>query len=406
MINEQDKKAAVARILSSHEFKDASTYQDLLSFLYETTKSGEPPKEITIAKEVFGWKEFDAERDAKIRVYVYNLRKKLDSYYLNEGKNDKIKLSIPKGHYLITFELNKPLPVKSIHRRLVWINVILVIVLITANLMTWLAHTSLEQGDIKPFTQSLVWNDLLQSEMPTLVVFGDYFLYQDTTSQYKYFVRNPRVNSPQDFEEFVKGEPENKRVFRLTNLTLLGKYTVWCFNDIIRPLLRADVNVELRLASNLQWQDFQKNNILFIGSFKTLRILKNYLANVNFSYQVYPNTLYYHDLDADTTYAYHGPKREESGFVRDYAIVTKLPGPNKNTILTFSSTHDIGHMSVVESFTNPEYLSQFEKEYLAGKQPVRYFVAVFEVQGFERTGFFPKLLHFAEISPDYDFQLP
>ena len=103
MISEPDKTLSISRIIHSDELKDAKIYQDLLSYLYKATQKGEAPKEVTIAQEVFGIKEFDAERDAKIRVYVYNLRKKLDSYYLHEGKNDKVEVSIQKGLYLLEF---------------------------------------------------------------------------------------------------------------------------------------------------------------------------------------------------------------------------------------------------------------------------------------------------------------
>lgn len=337
-------------------------------------------------------------------MYVYNLRKKLDSYYLHQGKNDKVLVSIPKGHYLLEFAPNPAHRQKYIPKRYIVLNALFVLIVLAINFIYWNQHFRKERKILRPLENSIMWGDILKSDLPVLVVLGDYFLYQDTVSQYNYFVRNPRINSIEEFEAFVYSDPLENSVFRPTSLTFLGKFSVWCFNDIIHHLVGANIPIDLRLSSNLQWQDFQKYNIIFVGSFKTHRILKNYLANLNFSYQVYPNTLFYHDPETDSTFAYHGPRRIETGFTRDFALVVKVPGPVNNSIVVISSTHDIGHMSVVESLTNEEFLSRFEKEHLTKDNP--YFLAVFEVQGFERTGFFPKLLHINSISPDYTFQMP
>jgi len=405
MIHESDKQVALETILNSSEFKDSATYRELLAYLFKATQRNETPKEMTIAQDVFGKKEFDNEKDASIRVYVYNLRKKLDSYYLREGKNSKIRISIPKGHYLLSFSENESAKLRPATKHLILINLFFIIIVIIANLFLWQRHTSQETRDIQPLNNNLIWGDILKSDLPTLIVIGDYFLYQDSASIYNYFIRNPQINNDQDFQNLISETPSQRDQFQNTNLTFLGIYTIWCFNDIIHPLVRSNVSVDLRLASNLQWRDFQNNNIIFIGALKTLRIMKTYLSNLNFDYQVYPNTLFYNDPQNGNTYNYHGPKNEESGFVKDYAVVAKLPGPNKNTIMVFSSTHDIGHMSVVESFTNPEYLQQFEEDYLIGEKDVVYFESIFEVQGFERTGFFPMLLHFNDIDADYEYQM-
>ena len=62
------------------------------------------PKELTIAHDVFGKSiDLDKKNDTQVRVYIHNLRKKLDSYYLHEGKSDEIIFEIPKGHYKVDF---------------------------------------------------------------------------------------------------------------------------------------------------------------------------------------------------------------------------------------------------------------------------------------------------------------
>ncbi len=151
------------------------------------------------------------------------------------------------------------------------------------------------------------------------------------------------------------------------------------------------------LGSNLQWEDFNRNNIVFVGSFKTLRLFKNLLDGHHFDYIISPNTLIFKDILKDTTYSYQAPKDHATGQVKDYAILSRFPGPNNNIITIISSTHDVGHISTVKYFTSDKTLEEFEQEYFHGEKSEYYFDALFEVKGFLRTGFQPKLLHIAKL---------
>ena len=83
------------KIISSELFRSEKN-QQLLIYLVNKTLENEPPKETTIALEFF---EHDInEKDTSyVRVAVYHLRKKLKEYYLTEGKDDPLRLSLEKG---------------------------------------------------------------------------------------------------------------------------------------------------------------------------------------------------------------------------------------------------------------------------------------------------------------------
>ncbi len=103
----------VRRILRSATFRNASTLQQLLTYLAakSTAGRGDTPKEYTIGVEALGRKEdFDPKIDPIVRVQSHRLRTKLKEYYAVEGSQDPILIQIPKGHYLPTFE---PLPAGS-----------------------------------------------------------------------------------------------------------------------------------------------------------------------------------------------------------------------------------------------------------------------------------------------------
>jgi hypothetical protein len=97
----------VRRILRSATFRNASTLQQLLTFLAAKSiaGAGETLKEYTIGVEALGRKDdFDPKIDPIVRVQSHRLRTKLNEYYAVEGSHDPILVQIPKGHYLPTFE--------------------------------------------------------------------------------------------------------------------------------------------------------------------------------------------------------------------------------------------------------------------------------------------------------------
>ena len=82
-----------------------STY--LLSYIVKNSISekAQDIKELTLAIDVFGMSPtFDTSDSSMIRVAVYKLRNKLKTYYDTDGKNDSVRIKIPKGQYRATFD--------------------------------------------------------------------------------------------------------------------------------------------------------------------------------------------------------------------------------------------------------------------------------------------------------------
>ncbi len=97
----------VRRLLGSVTFRNASTLQQLLTYLAAKSlgRTGEAPKEYTIGVEALGRKkDFDPKIDGIVRVQTHRLRTKLKEYYETEGSQDPVVIHICKGHYLPTFE--------------------------------------------------------------------------------------------------------------------------------------------------------------------------------------------------------------------------------------------------------------------------------------------------------------
>ncbi|WP_155303810.1 hypothetical protein [Desulfosarcina widdelii] len=104
------------RILDSPEFKATDAQRAFLQYVVEKTLAGHADaiKGYTVATEVFGRHEdFDQATDPIVSIQANKLRRALERYYLVAGQNDPIRIDIPKGSYVPTFQALAPLSVEK-----------------------------------------------------------------------------------------------------------------------------------------------------------------------------------------------------------------------------------------------------------------------------------------------------
>ena len=128
--------------------KDSPIYSNLLSYLAQSTLSKKIPKEITIAIDIFGKDSgFNSNKDSTVRHHILILRNKLDNYYRNEGKEDKFRLVIPKGHYeiqIIPSKIEHPKILDRIISSLKRWEVVVIVILLFINLFVIFRQTSVK----------------------------------------------------------------------------------------------------------------------------------------------------------------------------------------------------------------------------------------------------------------------
>jgi len=98
------------KIILSPHFKTAKKIQTFLQYILRKSLAGDADKlkQYTIAVEALGFPaDFDTDTNPVIRIIAGRVRKRLADYYENEGVNDDLLISIPKGSYSPTFELNR-----------------------------------------------------------------------------------------------------------------------------------------------------------------------------------------------------------------------------------------------------------------------------------------------------------
>src|ERR1017187_6672368 len=96
-------RAALDKILSSHGFITADRQSRFLRYVTEETLEGQTDKlkETLLGIEVFGRKPtYDPRVDAVVRTEAVKLRARLKDYYETEGREDPVRIDMPKGGYV------------------------------------------------------------------------------------------------------------------------------------------------------------------------------------------------------------------------------------------------------------------------------------------------------------------
>ena len=100
-------QAQLERIIASSAFDASPRNGAFLRFIVEETlaERGDRIKAYTIATNVLQRDAgFDPQADPIVRIEASRLRRSLERYYLIAGKNDPIRIDIPKGGYVASFQ--------------------------------------------------------------------------------------------------------------------------------------------------------------------------------------------------------------------------------------------------------------------------------------------------------------
>jgi len=105
-ISHEEVRAELERVLASRGFVNAGRLSRLLRHVVEKTLAGEADqlKEYSVGMEVFDRDEkYDPRVDSIVRVEAGRLRSRLEEYYSTDGAADPVRISLPRGAYVVQF---------------------------------------------------------------------------------------------------------------------------------------------------------------------------------------------------------------------------------------------------------------------------------------------------------------
>jgi len=211
----------LAKALNSQCFSKSVVLKELLKFLVEKSIKGDSPKEFEIAYEVFGQKDNNS-KEKNIRIYIHNLRKKLDDYYKQEGASDEVIFSIPKGGYLVVFSVNKKVIVQS---KMAKLSPVVLAISIVILLFSFVLFST---GKRSKVTRSFMWEEIYKSDFPTLIILGDHYFINVRNTLGVNATRFYDINTEEEFDEFVIENPEIADNFQKTKQSYINQQGPFC----------------------------------------------------------------------------------------------------------------------------------------------------------------------------------
>ena len=390
MLGSQEKLEILKQIIESSTFKDAARLRDLLSYLVNESIAGRKPKETSIAIDVLGKdKEFDPKDDAIVRVYINNLRTKLEHYYHTNPTGISYRLSIPKGRYEIDFEPVE-VPVEAVTpKRSQWPIAVIGILscVIIALLVVMFSKSSAPES-----TNKIISSIIGHEKKPILIVVGDFFFMNEEKNQAGEHnnVRDFSINSLDDFMEKSKVDKNFQEKYTPGLYTYLRPSTYWGLWQILSVLKGKDIPVSLKLASQFTEDEFKSSNVIFMGQIKSLFVLRKFLSLYGIKCDLNKNTLSILSNDGKSEQLYSPADIHGGKFEKDFSFIVKGKGPGGTDFLLLMGCAEIGVLGAARGVSDISTTNSVLEKFPDGEVPES-FMAVFESEGLNQTVFGTKV---------------
>lgn len=352
-----DIDTEVLRLIDGGALGRSRIYRQLLVYLSEASARGDLPKEIDIASDVLGRKRFDPASDSTVRVYMHNLRQKLDNWYTGPGRNSGNRLVIPKGKYQLTLETHQP-ETKATGvqpKTLGWLQLV-VLGVITAAAFALGRSMGPEPVVVAPTLRAApVWEAFLDDDEPILIVVGDYFIFAETPSGLPgdRLIRDFFINGPEDLEAWIDAEPSRKGQYADLRLSYLPIGTASALKDVLGVLQSPDRQVRVIPASEFRAPMLRASHVVYVGYLSGLGSLDRYAFSAS---RLELGSSYDELIDSETKEVYLSGAGylvdDESGY-SDYGFVATFPGPAGNQFLFVTGLRDEGLMSIAATIADP-----------------------------------------------------
>ena len=412
-----------ASIVRSGALGRSRSYARLLEFLVECARSSRTPKELEIAMEVFGrGADFDPSQDSMVRVYAHNLRQKLEHYYATTGRNESRQLLLSRGEYRISLaesdepaEVVEQAPVAPApaqpaavpeQPRSVWTRWRLAAsgaALLVVGLALGAAIV-IESEPAAPASaavaKSPIWADMLDDDLPILVVVGDYYIYGelDEHGDVTRLVRDFNVGSSAELDELMKNDTTLMSRYMDLDLTYLPTGSAFALLDLLRVLYTSNKSVRVVSMSEMNEADLKSSHVIYVGYISALDKLEDFVfassaLTIGYTYDELRN------MDTGEIYTSEAGFPEVNHNYRDYAFISTFPGPGGNQLMIVSGTRDAGLMQAAHALADPMFIASMEQQRPdTGKNQPPSFEMLYEVTGYGRTNLDAMLVHTAALN--------
>jgi len=409
-IDSADVCQTLEKVLSSKYFVHAHKKRQFLNVVCDFYLKGRAHElnEYVLAYDVFGRDNtYNPSADPIVRVVAHEIRKKLESYYQNEGAGDEIRMELPAGSYQPVFHRqilpppeeiknvvipveteNEPVPKRQPMNVgmivLSLVSLALAVSVIVLALSNWaLRHKPASTRDVSAY--GTVWESFLTDSTPPVVVLSNppvprlsnthepEILLKDSvplSSDAIKALREKLVTNPQTLMGDANIKYQNPRRLTISNHnhTGLGEaiglhYLTNFFRDMNRE-------IALKQSRTLSAEDLKNRNVIMLGGAWVNDWSGKLPDDEDFAYSV------------NATILNRNPQTGEEGeyvpqfddrtgaLLTDYALITIKPNLTAaNKVMVLSGIYSQGTEAAVEFVTVRDYLNQINQRLEQSNMP-------------------------------------
>ncbi|MFI3269722.1 MAG: hypothetical protein SNG14_04025 [Rikenellaceae bacterium] len=365
-IKEGEIREALIRIKDDELFRNAPRYAELLEYLVEKAIRGEQLKEVTIGLELFNKQYDEKERSTgSVRVYMFNLRKRLTEYYQSRGADEAIRFELSKGSYNIIFVRSVDRPTARLRRRWFVGGAVAVVAVVLSVVFGGGGEAT------------YCWSNIFGSERAVTLVLADHLTVRGSIGGEGVAVQHPKITTHSEYLHYIK--ERHCDTLQLNSFPLYTKAIPHAVKELSRWFVQHDREFNIISESELKFNETKRSNIVYVGQSKLMNISRDIFLKGSDVF----------DVEVDIIRVTRGGKVSEyksqyrdGKLAAEYAFVSYIPLQGGNEALYFVSNNDVGAMATVRLFTDRDRLGEF---YAALPEGVRYFNALFRVSGVERN---------------------
>jgi hypothetical protein len=414
----EEIRRTLDRILNSRHFSQAPKKRKFVQLICDYYLAGRA-KEINehlIGLEVYERRDrYSPAEDPVVRVAAHDVRKRLEQYYLHEGRKDEVRLEIPIGSYEPVFKLVSDIPdeietisagshelaaiqdrnpqlaqLDSERRKLrpIWlIAALAAVAIIFLTISLWRKNQApgltAEQDLYSP-----VWGPFFTSQDPTIQVLSNPPVYvpvnkADPDVLQKNSIELSKENSKELFdllEKTGRSEPDlaTPRLY-LSPVSHTGIGEAIGAHLITGLFRSRGLGITLKQSRNLTGEDLKDRNLIMLGGRWSNAWAGKMQAKEEFYFTpqisiANPKPQPGEEPEYRTTF---DPRTGQ--ILEDYALITVKPSAQrKNVIMSLEGLRGVGTGAAAEMITNNNYLAEINRRLrsLAGSNGIPHYYQI------------------------------
>ena len=349
-------EAEIARLQHAGVPGTSGRLRDLFDWLAERGPNAASASQAEIAEGVFGAGSSDAD-DATVRVYVHRLRKKIEDYYAaNPAGAGGAKIDLPAGTYALRLLLPElpATPQNQVEPQRQW----------RLPVWSWLGIALLGiallfgvQKLLSVNEPNAIWQPLIASDRPVLVVLGDYYIFGEidpVRPEEGRLIRDFRVNSAEELVALQEAEPQRYGFAEDQGLNYLPFSAAFALSDVAPILHDSGKDVQIIPASALEPDMLNRYDIVYLGLLSGMGMLED----VNFMNSTFRIGESYDELRDQTNARLYTSGEARSvatpAFYRDYGYIAQGTAPGGAVLIVLAGSRDTGLRGITAMATGKD----------------------------------------------------